>query len=56
MLGVVRVGQVAVHGAHLKGVEDQPFALQTRDYLADKAATHRIGLDQHERPLHDITP
>jgi hypothetical protein len=48
VLGVVRLGGVAVERAQLGCDEPQPLALQAGDHLADQATGDAIGLDEDE--------
>src|SRR5919108_1430918 len=52
VLGVVLLGQVALHGHVLHGDDPQALALEARDHLAGETPLERVGLDQDERAVH----
>src|SRR5581483_1636072 len=52
VLGVVALSEVARDLHEPRRAEDEPAPLEPRDDLAGQRAPHRVGLDQHERPLH----
>src|SRR5690606_30758523 len=51
VLGVVAVGELAVDGPQLHGVDGQALALEPADDLPDQSPTHRVRLDQDQGAL-----
>ena len=58
VVGVVLVGEAAVHRPQLQRLDRQTLTLEAGDDLAEQAAAHGVGLDEHEGTLdgagHDI--
>jgi hypothetical protein len=51
MIGVVRVGERAIHQSHLHRDDAEPFGLEPVEDAPDDAAPDRVRFDQNERAL-----
>src|SRR4051794_2948461 len=55
VLGVVALGQVALHPHLLESHDPQPLALEAADHLARERTRECVRLDQDQRSLHWLT-